>query len=91
MKVNAVFTEPLNVSADFVGDLAINGEMVNLLRIAEYEDYTGDYEVTSFASTLASSLVLPTLDKHMTDNVTIHSLPTTEEYNDAGGVTMTIG
>lgn len=58
-----------------------------------YEDYTGVYEVTSFLSntSLTTSIVLPTNDKHMTDNVTIYSLPTSEEYNDAGGVTFTIG
>lgn len=58
-----------------------------------YQDYTGDYEVNSFTAEplLTTSLVLPTFDKHMTDNVTVYSVPTTEENNEAGGVTFTIG
>lgn len=57
------------------------------------EDYTGDYEITSFCAEplLTTSLVLPTFDKHMLDNVTVYSVPTKEEYNAAGGVTFIIG
>ncbi len=58
-----------------------------------YEDYHGDYEVTSFCADplLTTSLILPTEDKHMLDDVTIYSVPTREDYNEAGGVTFTIG
>lgn len=58
-----------------------------------YDTYTGDYEVTSFLPTnlITTSVVLGTRAKLMTDNVTIYSLPVTEEYNEEGGVTITIG
>ena len=61
--------------------------------VKAYEDYKGAYEVTSFCAEplLTTSLVLPTNDKHMTDDMTIYSVPTREEYNSAGGVTFTIG
>ncbi len=57
--------------------------------------YTGDYEVDSFVNEedplVVSSVILPTNNKRMTDDVTINSMPTAEEYNSAGGVTITIG
>lgn len=57
------------------------------------EVYRGDYEVTSFVAQplLTTSLVLPTNEKFMVDDVTVYSVPTSEEYNEAGGVTFTIG
>lgn len=57
------------------------------------EVYRGDYEVTSFVAQplLTTSLVLPTNEKYMIDDVTVYSVPTAEEYNSAGGVTFTIG
>ena len=83
MKVNAVMQSALKVEA----------EIVNPVRKAVYDDYTGDYEVTSFTADplLTTSLVLATNDKHMLDDVTIYSVPTSEEYNEYGGVTFTIG
>lgn len=81
--------------ADLSDTLNADAELVNTIRVSHegYEDYTGPYEVTSFtaAPLLTTSLVLPTNDKHMTDDVTVYSVPTSEEYNPAGGVTFTIG
>ena len=93
------------VTADIVGsvievdaDLApsvidVDAELVTTIYNSTAEDYTGDYEVTSFCADplLVTSLILPTNDKHMLDDVTVYSVPTTEEYNSAGGVTFTIG
>lgn len=82
--VKAVFTDRI---------LRTNAELVNRITTSEAEEYDGDYEVTSFlaAPSLTSSLILPTRDKLMRDNVTVYSVPTTEEYNLQGGVTFTIG
>ena len=57
------------------------------------EVYRGDYDVTSFVAQplLTTSLVLPTNEKYMIDDVTVYSVPTRVEYNEAGGVTFTIG
>ena len=52
-----------------------------------YEDYTGSYDVTP----LITAQRLPTADKHMTDDVLIRMIPTSEVQNSAGGVTFTIG
>ena len=93
------------VTADIVGSVitaeadivesVINADadFVSTLYVTTAEDYTGDYEVTSFCADplLVTSLVLPTNDKHMLDDVTVYSVPTSEEYNSAGGVTFTIG
>ena len=83
LEVEAELTEPLDVDA----------EIVNSVRLSEYEDYTGDYEVDSFGTNvlLTTSLILPTNDKHMLNDVKINSMPTREEYNEAGGVTLYIG
>ena len=93
------------VTADIVGSVitaeadivesVINADadFVSTLYVTTAEDYAGPYEVTSFtaAPLLTTSLILPTNDKHMTDDVTVYSVPTSEEYNPAGGVTFTIG
>lgn len=89
----------LRVIEDGAVKLGIADEGVISLSIGEatavksYEDYKGAYEVTSFCAEplLTTSLVLPTNDKHMTDDMTIYSVPTREEYNSAGGVTFMIG
>ena len=83
MKVNAVMQSTLKVEA----------EIINPVRKAVYDDYVGTYEVTSFTAEplLTTSLILATNDKHMIDDVTVYSVPTSEEYNEYGGVTFTIG
>lgn len=89
----AIMPGILSVDADISGTLPVTAEFVNTIYNSTAEDYTGDYEVTSFCADplLTTSLVLPTNDKHMLDDVTVYSVPTTEEYNSAGGVTFTIG
>lgn len=89
----AIMPGILSVDADISGALPVTAEFVNTIYNSTAEDYTGPYDVTSFtaAPLLTTSLVLPTNDKHMTDDVTVYSVPTTEEYNSAGGVTFTIG
>lgn len=93
--VTADLPGPLAVTAGLTSDVAADADLVTTIRVSSqgYADYTGDYEVTSFtaAPLLTTSLVLPTNDKHMLDDVTVYSVPTSEEYNDAGGVTFTIG
>ena len=83
----------ISASADISGSLQAAAELVNTIYVRTAEDYTGPYEVTSFtaAPLLTTSLVLPTNDKHMLNDVTVYSVPTSEEYNPAGGVTFTIG
>lgn len=80
---DAALLQPVSATADFV----------NTVRISTAEDYTGDYEVTSFCAEplLTTSLILPTRDTHMLKDVTIYSIPTREEPNEAGGVTFIIG
>lgn len=89
----AIMPGILSVDADISGTLPVTAEFVNTIYNSTAEDYTGDYEVTSFCADplLTTSLVLPTNDKHMLNDVTVYSVPTTEEYNSAGGVTFTIG
>lgn len=89
----AIMPGILSVDADISGTLPVTAEFVNTIYNSTAEDYTGDYEVTSFCADplLTTSLVLPTADKHMLNDVTVYSVPTTEEYNSAGGVTFTIG
>lgn len=93
--VTAELTGDLDATAEWTDNLEVDADLVNKIRVSHegYADYTGDYEVTSFtaAPLLTTSLVLPTNDKHMLDDVTVYSVPTSEEYNDAGGVTFTIG
>lgn len=95
MKVNARFIDgTMNVVARFASaELQVEADFINPVRTSQYDDYTGDYEVTSFCAEplLTTSLVLRTEDKHMLHDVTVFSVPTSEEYNPAGGVTFTIG
>ena len=94
MIVQARFVDStMQVQAQMTSVLKVNAEIINPVRTSQYEDYTGDYEVTSFCAEplLTTSLILPTSDKHMLDNVTVFSVPTSEEYNEYGGVTLTIG
>lgn len=83
----------IEATANIVSLVPVSANVITELRVSTVEDYTGDYEVTSFCADplLTTSLVLPTQDKHMLDNVTIYSVPTKEEYNSSGGVTFTIG
>ena len=50
--------------------------------------YTGDYTVTP---DLSDDIILPTMNKSMTDNVTIARIPTYEVENPSGGITFIIG
>lgn len=52
-----------------------------------YEDYTGSYDITP----LITAQRLPTANKHMTSDVLVRMIPTSEVQNSAGGVTFTIG
>lgn len=83
----------ISASADISGSLQATADFTSTVYTSTAEDYTGPYEVTSFtaAPLLTTSLVLPTSDKHMLNDVTVYSVPTSEEYNPAGGVTFTIG
>lgn len=73
--------------------LSYKADLVNKITYTQAEEYDGAYDVTSFLAepSMTSSLVLPTRDKIMRDNVTVYSVPTSEEYNPQGGVTFTIG
>lgn len=51
------------------------------------EDYVGDYTIIPDFT----QQVMPTNDKHMTDDVTIESIPYSEVANQSGGLTINIG
>ena len=51
------------------------------------QTYSGDYEVTP----MITSQRLETDKKYMDDDVRIHTIPTTETLNGAGGYTFKIG
>lgn len=94
MRVTAMLTGgTIKVAAQLLSAIKADARIVNTVRNADIQPYTGDYEVTSFCADplLTTSLVLPTADKRMLDDVTVYSVPTSEEYNEAGGVTFTIG
>lgn len=94
MTVEAVFTDSIiKVAASMESLIKVDAQIVSPVRQTTIADYTGDYEVTSFCADplLTTSLVLPTADKHMMDDLTIYSVPTREEPNEAGGVTFTVG
>ncbi|MBQ6475487.1 MAG: hypothetical protein IJJ34_04680 [Clostridia bacterium] len=83
----------IDVEAELVSLVDVEAELATTLYVDTAEDYTGDYEVTSFCADplLTTSLVLPTADKHMLNDLTIYSVPTREEPNEAGGVTFIVG
>lgn len=51
------------------------------------EDYVGNYTIIPDFT----QQVMPTNDKHMTDDVTIESIPYSEVANQSGGLTINIG
>ena len=85
-------TDSINLSVNQKNCVPLSIEGYQERRITP-EVYRGDYDVTSFVAEplLTTSLVLPTNEKYMIDDVTVYSVPTREEYNEAGGVTFTIG
>lgn len=93
--VDAVFSDHIiSAQADFADSLInADAELVNRITTSQAEEYDGAYEVTSFlaAPSLTTSLILQTRQKIMRDDVTVYSVPTSEEYNPQGGVTFTIG
>lgn len=100
---NSSLTSTVDINAEISNIVSIASELnienvtiessISEGTVVTYDTYDGDYEVTSFLpeNLITTSVVLSTSNKLMTDNVTIYSLPVSEEYNDAGGVTMTIG
>lgn len=95
MKVTAIVTNStIQAQAVMESVIQADAQIWTQIRLKQAcDDYEGPYEVTSFTADplLTTSLVLPTNDMHMLDDVTVYSVPTTEEYNAAGGVTFTIG
>ena len=95
MKVTATLIDgTIHADADLIDSvLSVEADLINPIRVSQYADYTGEYEITSFCADplLTTSLILPTADKHMLDDVTVYSVPTREEENAAGGVTFIIG
>ena len=83
----------IEATANIVSLVPVESNVITELHVSTAEDYAGDYEVTSFCADplFTTSLILPTQDKHMLDDVTIYSVHTKEEYNSSGGVTFTIG
>lgn len=88
---NSIITAQADVSQTV---FEAQAELTTTIRASTgIEDYEGAYQVTSFTADplLVTSLVLPTNDKHMLDDVTVFSVPTAEEPNASGGITFTIG
>lgn len=73
--------------------VSANADLVNKVTYKDAEKYEGSYEVVSILAdpSMTSSLVLHTKGKMMSGDLTIYSVPTSEEYNEQGGVTFTIG
>lgn len=95
MNVTAIITtSTIRAQAAVESVIHADAQIWTQIRLKQAcDDYAGPYEVTSFTADplLTTSLILPTNDKHMLDDVTVYSVPTSEEYNPAGGVTFTIG
>ena len=95
MRVTAIITtSTIQAQAAVQSVIQADAQIWTQIRLKQAcDDYEGPYEVTSFTADplLTTSLVLHTNDMHMLDDVTVYSVPTTEEYNTAGGVTFTIG
>ena len=77
----ARFQEPEAFEARFLPSIQVSGGEPT------YEDYTGSYDITPLITTQR----LPTENKHMTSDVVVRMIPTSEVQNSAGGVTFTIG
>lgn len=81
----------LGVALDIGGELSnqmaiVTGEMI-VPRSANYEVYTGDYEVDP----RFTSQTLETQSKLMADNVTINEIAVSTVQNPQGGNTVWIG
>ncbi len=95
-------TGVLSQTETLVGDISVPYEMIGELSAAETlvgelsvpqmvgtDIYAGPYEATPKTET--STQVFATALKTMRRDFLVYTIPTTEEYNDAGGVTFTIG
>lgn len=74
----ASLTMKINAEASMTGTIC---------RPVGYADYNGDCHVTP----KCSEQILPTRDKHMTDDVTIRAIPMYTVSNETGGDTVYIG
>lgn len=72
------------LSAVLSNDISLTG---SLSKPIGYVDYKDSYEVTP----KTTEQVLQTKDKHLTDDVTIKSIPFFDVSNTAGGSTVYIG
>lgn len=85
--------EPLNscctFEVEFEDDTAFDADFgeYNTIVIGGAE-YTGEYSVIP---KIYEAQILPTKNRRMNDDVTIHKIPTYEVSNDSGGVTLIIG
>lgn len=72
MRVEAQLADSIiEVSAELMGTIEARAELVNGIRIADYDPYPGPYEVTPSSS----SQTLETNDMRMTDDITIDPIP----------------
>lgn len=81
-------TAELSVDLELSGSLAPALELIGELdRDGSVEYYTGDYEVTP----TSEEITLPTGNKILNWDVTVHQIPYFEVFNPSGGHTVIIG
>ena len=69
-------------------NVLVGGEGRINAQIGIMPEYTGEYTVVP---QLGRPVILRTKNYRMTENVTVEALPLTEQPNDAGGITLTVG
>ena len=80
-----------NRSFAISAELNTTGELIGQLQISQdwqYEPYTGDYEITPLVN---DEISMNTRNKVMTNDVSIHKVPSYIVSNIAGGNTFYIG
>lgn len=65
----------------YPNDVSVEADVYLHVKIGNYDDYVGAYEVTPLAAT---EQVLDTSNKHMTDDVTVYKVPYFETTNEHG-------
>lgn len=79
--IKLVQNEPIHITVLEPKPIPFSLSSVIIQKIGDYDIYEGEYEVTPKAE---SATVLPTKNKALEDNVTVHKIPYFETSNESG-------
>lgn len=89
LQATGTISGSLSSDGSLTGRLSVNSELSGTVTVfdGDYPPYTGEYE----AKPTFDTITLPTTNKYMSDDVTIHPIEVQSVSNLSGGRTVYIG